>query len=410
MNSNYGRLSISVCANNIGMPIDNARVTITDRDNQKIIEKLTTNSSGQTPIIELPAPPVEYSLEYSNMKPYSEYNILAESDSFENIKIDGIQILPSSTAKETAQMKYRTDNSNSVQQILVNEHTLWGAYPAKIAEDEVKPLPESYGYVVLPEIVVPEYIIVHLGTPNNKSAENVWVAYKDYIKNVASSEIYSTWPAETIRANVIAIISFTLNRVYTEWYRGKGHDFTITNNTAYDHAFNYGRNIFEEISIIVDEIFSTYLTRPNINQPLFTQYCDGKRVNCEKGMKQWGSKDLGDKGYSAYDILKSYYGYDTYLETAPKVEGIPKSYGGTVLTYGITNEDVSTVQEQLNSVSNNYPKIPKLPVTGYYGEQTQTAVKTFQEIFGLPQTGSVDFATWYELSNIFVSVKKLSEL
>lgn len=410
MSNDYGRLGVSVCANNIGMPIEQARVTIMDRDNQRIIEELVTDSSGQTPIIELPAPPVEYSLEHSNMKPYSEYNVLVRSDGFENFEVDGVQIISSSTAKEIAQMKYRTDNSNSGQRILVNEHTLWGVYPTKIPEEEVKPLPESYGYIVLPEVVVPEYVVVHLGTPNNKSADNVWIGYKDYVKNVASCEIYSTWPAETIRANVIAIISFTLNRVYTEWYRGKGYDFTITNNTAYDHAFSYGRNIFEEISVIVDEIFSTYLTKPDIKQPLFTQYCDGKKVNCSKGMKQWGSKDLGDQGYSAYDILRNYYGYDTYLEIAPKVEGVPKSYGGTVLSYGITSNDVRTVQEQLNVISNNYPKISKLPVTGYYGEQTQAAVKNFQEIFGLPQTGSVDFATWYELSNIFVSIKKLSEL
>lgn len=409
MNSDYGRLSVNVCANNIGLPIENAKVTITDRDSQKVIEELTTDSSGQTPIVELPAPPVDYSLEYSNNKPYSEYNILVESNGFEKLKVDGIQIMSTTTATQTSQMKYRTDNSHLGQNILINEHTLWGVYPAKIPEAEVKPLPESYSYVVLPEVVVPEFIIVHLGTPNNASVENVWIAYKDYIKNVACCEIYSTWPAETIKANVVAIISFTLNRVYTEWYRGKGYDFTITNNTAFDHAFSYGRNIYDKISVVVDDIFSTYLTKPDIKQPLFTQYCDGKRVDCE-GMTQWGSKDFGDKGYSSINILKSYYGYDSYYEVAPKVAGVPKSYGGTTLTYGITSNDVRTIQEQLNAISNNYPKIPKLPVTGYYGEQTQNSVKIFQEIFGLPQTGNVDFATWYEISNIFVAVKKLSEL
>lgn len=409
MNSDYGRLSVNVYANNIGLPIENAKVTITDRDSQKVIEELTTDSSGQTPIVELPAPPVDYSLEYSNNKPYSEYNILVESNGFEKLKVDGIQIMSTTTATQTSQMKYRTDNSHLGQNILINEHTLWGVYPAKIPEAEVKPLPESYSYVVLPEVVVPEFIIVHLGTPNNASVENVWIAYKDYIKNVACCEIYSTWPAETIKANVVAIISFTLNRVYTEWYRGKGYDFTITNNTAFDHAFSYGRNIYDKISVVVDDIFSTYLTKPDIKQPLFTQYCDGKRVDCE-GMTQWGSKDFGDKGYSSINILKSYYGYDSYYEVAPKVAGVPKSYGGTTLTYGITSNDVRTIQEQLNAISNNYPKIPKLPVTGYYGEQTQNSVKIFQEIFGLPQTGNVDFATWYEISNIFVAVKKLSEL
>lgn len=410
MNNNNGLLQVNVCANSKGMPIDNAKVTITDRDSIHIIDELYTNSSGQTPIIELSAPPLEYSLDYSSNKPYREYNVFVESDGFEKMSIYGVQIFSSSKAIETAEMKYRTANEENVRNILIGEHVLWGAYPAKFPESDVKPLPESYGYVVLPDVVVPEYVIVHLGTPNNSNAENVWIPYKDYIKNVASCEIYSTWPAETIRANVIAIISFTLNRVYTEWYRGKGYDFTITNNTGYDHSFSYGRNIFEEISVIVDEIFSTYLTKSDINQPLFTQYCDGKKVNCEKGLHQWGSKDLGDKGYSAIDILKFYYGHDTYLETAPKVEGVPKSYGGTVLSFDMSGDDIRTIQEQLNAISNNYPKIEKMPVTGYYGEQTQNAVKTFQEIFDLPVNGSVDFATWYEISNIYVSVKKLSEL
>lgn len=410
MNSNYGKLQINVFADTIGMPLENAKVKITDRDSIKTIEELKTDSSGQTQIIELPAPPPEYSLEYGNNKPYSEYNISVEAEGFENMTFQGVQIFPDSKAVENAEMKYQTNNTQQKHNILIGEHVLWGAYPAKIFESEVKPLPESYGYVVLPDIVIPEYVVVHLGSPSNKNAENVWVTYKDYIKNVASSEIYSTWPVETIKANVIAIISFTLNRVYTEWYRGKGYDFTITNNTAFDHAFNYGRNIFEEISVVVDEIFSTYLTKPDIKQPLFTQYCDGKKINCEKGMQQWGSKYLGDKGYSASDILKSYYGYDTYFETAKKVEGVPVSYGGKVLTIGSTGDDVKTIQEQLNGISDNYPKIQKLPVTGYFGEQTQADVKIFQEVFGLPITGSVDFSTWYSISNIYVSVKKISEL
>ena len=409
MSNGYGQLSVNVYANDVGMPIENAKVTITDRNSESVIEEFITNSSGQTPVVELPAPPVEYSLEYSNMKPYSEYNVFVESNGFELLKVEGVQIMSTTATIQPAKMKYRTDNNDLVRKILISEPVLWGVYPPKIPEAEVKPLPESYSFVVLPEVVVPEYVIVHLGTPNNQQAENVWVTYKEYIKNVACCEIYSTWPAETIKANVIAIISFTLNRVYTEWYRGKGYDFTITNSTAYDHAFSYGRNIYDKISVVVDEIFSTYLTKPEIKQPLFTQYCDGKRVNCE-GMTQWGSKDLGDQGFSSINILKSFYGYDSYYEVAPKVAGVPKSFGGTTLSFGTTNNDVRTIQEQLNAISNNYPKIPKLPVTGYYGEQTQNAVKIFQEIFDLPQTGNVDFATWYEISNIFVAVKKISEL
>ncbi len=410
MNDNIGELQFNVYAENVGAPIENAKVTITDRDSESIIEEFRTDSSGQTPSIELPAPPVEYSLNPESPKPYSEYNVFVESESFDKLSFFGVQVFSSSKAIGNADMKLITGNNESTQKILIQEPVLWGAYPAKIPESEVKTLPDTPGFVVLPEVVIPEYIIVHLGTPNNTEAQNVWVTYKDYIKNVASSEIYSTWPAETIRANVIAIISFTLNRVYTEWYRAKGFDFTITNNTAFDQAFNYGRNIFEEISVIVDDIFSTYLTKPGITQPLFTQYCDGRKYVCEKGMKQWGSKELGDDGFTSLDILRNYYGYDTFLEKAPKVEGVPVSYGGTILSFGSTGDAVRTIQQQLNAISNNFPVIQKLPVTGYFGELTQNAVKTFQSIFGLPSDGSVDFATWYAISNIFVSVKKLSEL
>ena len=286
MNDNIGELQFNVYAENVGAPIENAKVTITDRDSESIIEEFRTDSSGQTPSIELPAPPVEYSLNPESPKPYSEYNVFVESESFDKLSFFGVQVFSSSKAIGNADMKLITGNNESTQKILIQEPVLWGAYPAKIPESEVKTLPDTPGFVVLPEVVIPEYIIVHLGTPNNTEAQNVWVTYKDYIKNVASSEIYSTWPAETIRANVIAIISFTLNRVYTEWYRAKGFDFTITNNTAFDQAFNYGRNIFEEISVIVDDIFSTYLTKPGITQPLFTQYCDGRKYVCEKGMKQ----------------------------------------------------------------------------------------------------------------------------
>lgn len=410
MNSSYGQLQVSVFAETLGTPINHAKVQVRDKQTNSILEELRTDSSGQIPSFLLSAPPIEYSMSYGTPKPYSEYNIFVTADSFEPAFIDGIQILPSNKALENVFMKYQKTTAPQTNTILINEHTLVGDYPAKIPEEEIKILPESTGFIVLPKPVIPEFIVVHLGMPQNKEAKDVWIPFKDYIKNVASCEIYSTWPEETMKANILAIISFTLNRVYTEWYRGKGYSFTITNNTAFDHAFNYGRNIFEKISIIVDDIFSTYITKPNIKQPLFTQYCDGRRVQCKKGMHQWGSKDLGEMGYSATNILKNYYGYDIYFETAQKVEGVPKSYGGTDLAIGSSGNDVRMIQEQLNEISNHYPKIPKIRVDGIYGKQTQTAVETFQEIFYLPVNGIVDFATWYEISNIYVAVKKLSEL
>ena len=233
------------------------------------------------------------------------------------------------------------------------------------------------------------------------------MGFKDYIKNVASCEIYSTWPREAIKANVFAILSFTLSRVYTEWYRGKGYGFTITNSTAFDQAFSFGRNIFDEISEVVDEIFTTYISRPDLVQPLFTQYCDGKRVKRAGWLSQWGSKELADQGLNALQILKTYYGSDIVLKQAKKVEGIPLSFTN-VLKNGSTGDAVKTIQQQLNTISNNYPLIKKVVVDGVYGASTAEAVRTFQQIFDLPETGEVNFPTWYSISNIFVAISKLA--
>ena len=225
---------------------------------------------------------------------------------------------------------------------------------------------------------------------------------------MASCEIYANWPAASLKSNILAILSFTLNRVFTEWYRGQGKNFTITNSTAYDQAYSHGRNIFAEISQVVDEIFTSYITKPDIRQPLFSQYCDGVRVKREGWLSQWGSKDLADKGYSHLDILRNYYGSSVYIDTAAKVSGIPQSYPGYALTIGSSGDKVKVIQNQLNSISNNYPAIKKVAVDGVYGAGTAAAVKKFQEIFNMPINGIVDFATWYKISAIYVAVEKLA--
>jgi hypothetical protein len=209
---------------------------------------------------------------------------------------------------------------------------------------------------------------------------------------------------------VLAIISFTLNRVYTEWYRGKGYDFTITSTTEFDQKFVYGRNFFSEISNIVDYLFTTFITRPGIRQPLLTQYCNGSTVTCPEWLSQWGSKMLGDQGYDAVQILRTYYGFDIFLMEAQRVAGIPVSYPGTPLQVGSVGPSVRTIQEQLNAISDKFPAIPKLRVDGIFGEQTRNAVMIFQQVFDLPQTGIVDFATWYRISIIYVAVERLAEL
>ena len=226
---------------------------------------------------------------------------------------------------------------------------------------------------------------------------------------MASSEIYATWPEATIFANILAIQSITLNRVYTEWYRNKGKDFTITTSTAYDQKWIPGRNIFQSISSAVDSIFTNYLSKPNVVQPLFTQYCDGKRVSCPDWMRQWESKTLGDQGYTAIEMLRYFYGDSIYINTSEEISGIPSSWPGSNLTIGSTGSKVRQMQEQLNVIAGAYPLIPKIAADGIFGQKTANAVKVFQKVFNLPQTGVVDYPSWYKISEIYVGVSRIAE-
>ena len=255
---------------------------------------------------------------------------------------------------------------NDVDNIVIPAHTLYGDYPAKIPEPEIMPVAET-GEIVLNRVVIPEYVIVHDGAPSDSTAANYYVRYKDYIKNVASSEIYATWPDATIRANVLAIMSFTLNRIYTEFYRGKGYNFNITSSTAYDHKFIYGRNIYDNISLIVNEMFENYLSRPNVKQPILTQYCDGQKVSCPSWMTQWGSKSLGDQGYSAIEILRYFYGSNMYINTAEAVSGIPASWPGYNIGIGSSGQNVYQIQKQLARIAKAYPANPSAGIPSILG-------------------------------------------
>ncbi|MDR1687994.1 MAG: peptidoglycan-binding protein [Clostridiales bacterium] len=402
-----GYLKVSAYSQSVGKPVGGARVKIAPHEApDKIIEEITTDESGQTPEIPLPAPPIEYSMQPGEPQPYSLYDITIQADGFNEADIKGVQVLPEEEALQDVILI--PGDTYQHEEVTIPDSVLFGTYPPKEPEEAVKPLPDASGFIVLPEPVIPEYIIVHAGVPTDSSAPNYWVPFKDYIKNCASSEIYATWPPETLRANILAIISLTLNRVYTEWYRNKGYSFTITNSTRFDQAFVYGRNIFSEISIITDEIFTNYITKPNIRQPLFTQYCDGKMVQCPTWMTQWGSKALGDQGYSAVNILRTYYGWDVYLAQAERVSGVPSSFGGSALTVGSSGNAVRTIQTQINAVSNNFPALKKVAVDGVYGASTRDSVQKFQEIFKLPPTGTVDRATWYKISEIYVAVTKMA--
>lgn len=255
---------------------------------------------------------------------------------------------------------------------------------------------------------IPENIIVHLGSPNS-NAQNVTVSFPDYIKNVASSEIYPTWPENAIRANILAQISFALNRVYTEFYRSRGYDFDITNNTQYDQAFVNGRSTFENIQRIVDNIFNNYVRRSGSVEPLFTQYCSGTTSTCE-GLSQWGTVDLAEDGYTPFGILQHYYGDDIELVTGAPVRVNIPSYPGFPLRLGSAQNEVRYMQVRLNRISDNYPAIPKIEADGFFGAQTEDAVKEFQRIFNLTQDGIVGNATWYRIAYIYNSVLRLSEL
>ena len=404
-----GKMRINVYDRQQGTPLANARVSISYTGNpETVINEVMTDSEGAVNLDELLTPPIEYSMEPGEKQPFSEYTIDVTANGYDEVNISGIDVFSGETSIQDVYM-----NENSYQDtennIVIPVNTLYGNYPEKIPESEIKPVHQS-GEIVLSRVVIPETIVVHDGVPTDSTAQNYYVRYKDYIKNVASSEIYSTWPRQTLEANILAIMSFTLNRVYTEWYRNQNYNFTITSSTAFDHKWVNGRNIFESISNVVDEIFDNYLSRPNVKQPILTQYCDGKKSSCPNWMTQWGSKYLGDQGYSSIDILRYYYGDNMYINTAEQIQGIPSSWPGADLDIGSSGQKVRQLQEQLNLIGDYYNAIPALSTDGIYGEITAEAVREFQRINNMPQTGVVDFPTWYRISDRYVRLSGIAEL
>jgi peptidoglycan hydrolase-like protein with peptidoglycan-binding domain len=409
-NVDRGDLRMQVIERGTSTPIDDAKISISySGDPDSTVEEVNTDASGMSETLTLDTPPLELSMQPSEVQPYAEYTIQVTAKGYRPINISGIEVFSGQLSLQEIRMDAEEAAESMTDNIVIPAHTLFAEYPPKIAEAEIKPVTET-GEIVLSRVVIPEYVIVHDGAPSDPTARDYYVRYRDYIKNVASSEIYSTWPDATIRANVLAIMSFTLNRVYTEWYRNKGYSFTITSSTAYDQKFMYGRNIYQSISDVVDEMFQNYLSRPNVRQPILTQYCDGQRVTCSNWLSQWGSKYLGDQNYETIEILRYYYGNNMFINTAEEVSGIPASWPRVDLSVGSTGEKVRQIQEQLARISRSYPAIPTITPDGIYGPATREAVERFQSIFGLPVTGVIDFRTWYRISEIYVAVTRIAEL
>lgn len=370
---------------------------------------LTTDSSGITKILEVDTPDIELSKNKdSEQIPYSVYDLYVRAPGYKDVVVEGVQVFPNEVSIQQVEMIPTTKEREFLEELEHNyipPHQLIEEMP-RVQVEEKEPIFQSK---VLIRPYIPEFITVHLGAPSSY-AENVTVRFPEYIKNVASSEIYPTWPEDAIRANIYCQISFALNRVYTEWYRNKGYNFHITNSTAYDQYFIKGRNIFENISRIVDDIFNEYIIREGYMEPLLAQYCNGTTVTC-KGLSQWDTVKLATDGYETMEILKNYYGDNIGLTKTNDIRGIEESYGGTPLKLNSTGSDVEIIQRQINRISNNYPAIPKIePVDGVFESETESSVKAFQRIFNLYADGIVGKSTWYKISGIYVGVKRLAEL
>ena len=400
-----GTLVIAVTIEQQALPVEGARVTVSGGGETV---RLKTDASGRTPRLGVRTPDRSAGLDpNSGVQPYALYDVLVEAEGYPPVQINGVQAFPGVEAilpvDFTSLLQGRGARTNSIE-IDIPPNAL----ESTEQRQPEAPQPMQQGRI-LSNVYIPETITVHLGAPN-AAARNVRVPFIDYIKNVASSEIYPTWPENALRANIHAQIGVALNRIFTEWYPSRGYDFNITNSTAYDQAFVEGRNIFDTISRLVDEIFNVYPRRQGQQEPLFSSYCNGTTVTCS-GISQWGTVSLVNRGYSHLRIIRNYYGNDVDLVEATEIRPIRESYPGTLLRRGSEGEAVRTIQRQLIRVARNYPAIGRISSpTGYFGSQTEAAVRNFQKLFGLRVDGIVGRATWNQLSYIYAAVTRLAEL
>lgn len=425
-----GTLQIFTSVADEALALANVVIRIFKESDNKIVyeQYFMTNLEGQSPIVTLNTKSKDLSLEESNNeRPYETYNVECILDGYITLLIQGVQIFADEASILPLNMVPNVLRSREKEVDTIQDHHLLtnadknniSQHPTRTAGGMCEP---NYGYFeeediktperdtfVLKGVVIPRKIRVHLGRPTS-NAENVTVDFIYYIKNVCSSEVYPTWPRQALLANIHAQVSLALNRVYTEWYPSKGYNYDITNNTAFDQAFVKNRNIYDSVSVLVDEVFNQYLRKRNYSEPFYAEYCDGKIANCP-GMKQWGTLTLANQGMSAIQILQYYYTTQVRLITTERIEDVKGSYSGTPLRVGSSGDDVHLIQQQLNAISVNYPLIrPIYPVDGIFGSATEAAVRTFQKQFNLTSDGIVGKTTWYKINYIYLAVRKLAEL
>ena len=399
-----GYLTVQARTAHDAVPLANVYIQIVDHA-KNIIYEMTTDGNGETQVVPLETIDKSFSLnQYYTGIPYFSYSVFAQKAGFNTISVVDIPILDGETAILPIALVPMQERQTSPEQ--TNIYVGKPAVAMQGARNQEGPMAAPY---VLRQVVIPNPITVHMGAPS-AYASNVQISFSDYVKNVASSEIYPTWPDAALRANIYAIITFALNRIYTEWYRNQGYNFDITNSTAYDQYFVYGRPIYDSISKIVDEIFNEYVRRSGQNAPYFTSFCNGTTATCQ-GMSQWGTVSLANRNFTPLQILRSYYPNDIEIAQTNTITGIVSSYPGTALRVGSTGLDVQTIQTYLNRIRRNYPAIPAITDNaGVFGDSTRAAVTTFQKIFNLTADGIVGKATWYKISRIYTAVARLAEL
>ncbi|WMJ85274.1 peptidoglycan-binding domain-containing protein [Anaerocolumna sp. MB42-C2] len=401
---NSGILQLQVINKANAYPIENAAVQIYNKNNpSRVLYSLITDISGKTPEVELITPPIEYSLEVTPYQPYTEYIIIVTAKGYQTVVINSAQVLPVIKSIQPVSMSALIPGINDMEVIIIDPNYLFGTDTPKVYENDVKEYAE--GTDAKP-VMIPEFITVHNGVPSNLAARKYIVQYVSYVKSVVCSQIYATWPEETIHAYSLVVISFSLNRIYTNWYKRQGYDFDITSMVSFDQKWFYGRNIYTNVSRVVDNIFNNYLSRPGIIQPILTQACRGELAICPAMISLWGSKELGDRGYTAIEILRYFFGDTIYVNSTNNIAGTEVLWPGTDLTLGSSGKAVGHIQDQLITISGVYRAITVPEDDGTFGQATVAAISDFQEIFNLPATGILDFATWYKISRVYARITR----